>query len=53
MHPSEWDIPGRNCLRLCGGNQPRALTEASGHVTTVYVLPQFHSLRKKKGFHDR
>lgn len=37
---------------------PRALTQASGHVTPVHVLSQFHSLRttttkKKKGFHHR
>lgn len=36
--------------QLWSGNPSRAFTEASGHVTTVYVLSQFHSLRRKKVF---
>lgn len=54
-HPSEWYGPGPFCL-LWGGNPFRAFTAASGHVTTVHVLPQFYSLKKKKkkkGFPDR
>lgn len=36
--------------QLWSGNPSRAFTEASGHVTTVHVLSQFHSLRRKKVF---
>lgn len=35
---------------LWSGIPFRAYTEASGHVTTVHVLSQFHSLRRKKVF---